>query len=61
VLVLGSEGSGLQQGVQAQCDLLIRISPRATRDSHLFLDSLNVNVAAGTILHQLLSPVNNAQ
>lgn len=46
VIVLGSEGKGLHQGVRKHCDLLVRI-PMAGAVS-----SLNVSVAAGIVLFE---------
>ena len=46
VIVLGSEGKGLHQGVQKHCDVLVRI-PMAGEVS-----SLNVSVAAGVVLFE---------
>ena len=48
VLVLGSEDKGISQGVLSRCDVLVSIpgGPKA-------LDSLNVSVAAGILMHEL--------
>lgn len=50
VLVLGSEDKGISQGVLSHCDVLVSIpgGPKA-------LDSLNVSVAAGILMHELKS------
>ncbi|XP_024897485.1 rRNA methyltransferase 1, mitochondrial isoform X1 [Pteropus alecto] len=53
LLVLGSEGSGLSQEVQASCQLLLTILPG--RQLPPGLESLNVSVAAGIILHSICS------
>lgn len=50
VLVLGNEGEGLTAETQRSCDAFVRI-PMSGRDESV--DSLNVSVAAGILLHQL--------
>jgi 23S rRNA (guanosine2251-2'-O)-methyltransferase len=47
VIVLGSEGKGIHQGVQKHCDVLVKI-PMAGE-----VASLNVSVAAGVVLFEL--------
>ena len=46
-LVLGGEGSGMRQNVQAQCDHVVRIP------LHGHVESLNVSVAAGVCLFEV--------
>ncbi|KAM9208752.1 rRNA methyltransferase 1, mitochondrial isoform 1-T1 [Dugong dugon] len=53
LLVLGNEGSGLSREVQASCQLLLTILPR--RQLPPGLESLNVSVAAGILLHSICS------
>nr|KAF6457590.1 mitochondrial rRNA methyltransferase 1 [Rousettus aegyptiacus] len=53
LLVLGNESSGLSQEVQASCQLLLTILPG--RQLPPGLESLNVSVAAGIILHSICS------
>ncbi|XP_012635094.2 rRNA methyltransferase 1, mitochondrial [Microcebus murinus] len=53
LLVLGNEGSGLSQEVQASCQLLLTILPG--RQLPPGLDSLNVSVATGILLHSICS------
>ncbi|XP_075417570.1 rRNA methyltransferase 1, mitochondrial [Tenrec ecaudatus] len=53
LLVLGNEGSGLSREVQASCQLLLTILPR--RQLPAGLESLNVSVAAGILLHAICS------
>ncbi|XP_048222348.1 rRNA methyltransferase 1, mitochondrial [Perognathus longimembris pacificus] len=53
LLVLGNEGSGLSQEVLASCQLLLTILPG--RPLPLGLESLNVSVAAGILLHSICS------
>lgn len=48
VLVLGSEDKGISQGVLGRCDVVVAI-PGAPKS----LDSLNVSVAAGILIHEL--------
>jgi len=56
ILVLGSEGEGLSSGVSQLCDTLLQIEgvPSNSGNAQL-LDSLNVGVASGIILHHLTS------
>lgn len=53
LLVLGNEGSGLSQEVQASCQLLLTILPGWQLPPGL--ESLNVSVAAGILLHSICS------
>lgn len=53
ILVLGNEGSGLSPEVQASCQLLLTIPPG--RQLPPGLESLNVSVAAGILLHSICS------
>ncbi|XP_007946079.1 rRNA methyltransferase 1, mitochondrial [Orycteropus afer afer] len=53
LLVLGNEGSGLSQEVQASCQVLLTILPRQQLPPGL--ESLNVSVAAGILLHSICS------
>ncbi|GAB1296599.1 rRNA methyltransferase 1, mitochondrial [Apodemus speciosus] len=53
LLVLGNEGSGLSQEVFASCQLLLTILPR--RPLPPGLESLNVSVATGILLHSICS------
>nr|XP_048302672.1 rRNA methyltransferase 1, mitochondrial isoform X1 [Myodes glareolus] len=53
LLVLGNEGSGLSQEVLASCQLLLTILPR--RQLPPGLESLNVSVATGILLHSICS------
>ncbi len=51
VLVLGSEGYGLRTTVARSCDAMLRIDGG---DASGVVDSLNVSVATGILLHALL-------
>ncbi|HUH65800.1 MAG TPA: 23S rRNA (guanosine(2251)-2'-O)-methyltransferase RlmB [Syntrophales bacterium] len=53
-LVMGSEGRGMRQLVRKQCDFLLSI-PMVGR-----IDSLNVSVAAGIILYEILRAFRKA-
>ncbi|XP_020026683.2 rRNA methyltransferase 1, mitochondrial [Castor canadensis] len=53
LLVLGNEGSGLSQEVLASCQLLLTILPG--RQLPPGLESLNVSVATGILLHSICS------
>ena len=48
VLVLGAEDKGISQGVLSRCDVLVSIA-----GAQRSLDSLNVSVAAGILIHEL--------
>jgi len=52
VLILGAEESGLSPGVRSKCDRIVSIAGPAGG-----LESLNVSVAAGVILHSLAGEV----
>ncbi|KAI8923413.1 Alpha/beta knot methyltransferase [Entophlyctis helioformis] len=56
ILVLGNEGRGMRQSVSRQCHahVLIRQGVERRDDGRSRLDSLNVSVAAGILLHELL-------
>jgi len=47
-IVLGAEGSGLRRLVAERCDRLVRIPMRGA------VDSLNVSVAAGVVLYEVV-------
>ena len=49
MLVLGSEGRGHRVSVLSRCDNLIGIPQKGE------IDSLNVSVAAGIIMHDMMS------
>ena len=53
-IVLGAEGRGLRQNVRKHCDDLMRIPMRGT------VESLNVSVAAGICLYEVLRQRRNA-
>lgn len=53
LLLMGGEGGGLSPELRQLCDVLITIPPR--RHIHPGVESLNVSVATGILLHSLLS------
>lgn len=53
LLLLGGEGTGLSRGLLSLCETLLSIP--AGRALHSGIDSLNVSVATGILLHALLS------
>lgn len=55
VLVLGSEAHGLSDGVRRLLDGRVRIAQPAGAGSQRGVESLNVAVAAGVLLHQWLA------
>eukprot|EP00063_Salmo_salar_P018733 XP_013993568.1 PREDICTED: rRNA methyltransferase 1, mitochondrial [Salmo salar] len=53
LLLMGGEGEGLSRELRLQCEVMLTIIPR--RDLHPGVESLNVSVATGILLHSLLS------
>nr|XP_055056893.1 rRNA methyltransferase 1, mitochondrial [Misgurnus anguillicaudatus] len=53
LLIMGGEGQGLSSDLRQLCDVLLTIPPR--RDLQPGVESLNVSVATGILLHSLLS------
>ncbi|KAF4113590.1 rRNA methyltransferase 1, mitochondrial [Onychostoma macrolepis] len=53
LLLMGGEGDGLSPELRQMCDVLLTIPPR--RNLHPAVESLNVSVATGILLHSLLS------
>ncbi|XP_031986048.1 rRNA methyltransferase 1, mitochondrial [Corvus hawaiiensis] len=53
IVVIGSEGEGLSLETQLQCQQMLAIPPG--RALHPSIDSLNVSVAAGILLHSICS------
>ncbi|XP_057243988.1 rRNA methyltransferase 1, mitochondrial-like, partial [Malurus melanocephalus] len=53
IVVIGSEGEGLSPQTQQQCQLMLTIPPG--RELHPGIDSLNVSVATGILLHSICS------
>lgn len=58
LLLLGGEGTGLSRGLLALCETLLTIP--AGRQLYPGVDSLNVSVATGILLHSLLSSRHSA-
>ncbi|KAJ1974926.1 hypothetical protein H4R35_003389 [Dimargaris xerosporica] len=54
ILVMGSEGEGLRSSLVSHCDTLVHL-PQATAANTALVDSLNVSVATGIFLQQLLN------
>lgn len=54
LLVLGNEGVGLRTNVRSVCHSLVRVDTGYTPEDS-GVDSLNVSVATGILLHQLLT------
>ena len=57
ILVVGNEGRGVRPVVRRACESVLRIDSVAATDnqfSPVGVESLNVSVAAGILLHQLL-------
>lgn len=57
LLVLGNEGVGLRTTVRNVCQTLVKVDTGHVTDSDS-VDSLNVSVATGILLHQFLSSRN---
>jgi 21S rRNA (GM2251-2'-O)-methyltransferase len=58
VLVLGNEGHGLRTNVMRRCDVLIKLSSGGANGdggSGSDVDSLNVSVTGGILLHHIMS------
>ena len=53
IVVLGSEGEGIPADVLAECNVGVHIPPGPGADAEV--DSLNVSVATGILLHSLMS------
>lgn len=53
VVVLGNEGHGLRTNILRACTALVRLGPPHRRGDAV--DSLNVSVAGGILLHHLLA------
>lgn len=54
---MGNEGRGLRSVVRRACETVLRIdsaAPGPGRHQPIGVDSLNVSVATGILLHQLL-------
>ena len=63
ILVVGNEGRGLRAVVRRACQDVLRIdSMMAAEDQFapVGVESLNVSVATGILLHQLLQPLKMA-
>eukprot|EP00002_Diphylleia_rotans_P037299 TRINITY_DN8320_c0_g1_i1.p1 TRINITY_DN8320_c0_g1~~TRINITY_DN8320_c0_g1_i1.p1 ORF type:complete len:112 (+),score=14.78 TRINITY_DN8320_c0_g1_i1:234-569(+) len=54
IIVFGSEGDGLRPVIKKSCTMLTTIQSQCSYDDST-VDSLNVSVAAGIILHHMLA------
>mmetsp|Transcript_18401 Transcript_18401/g.38513 ORF Transcript_18401/g.38513 Transcript_18401/m.38513 type:complete len:401 (-) Transcript_18401:2503-3705(-) len=61
MLVLGNEGRGIRPLVSQACSLLVRIPSHRTQGDTETVDSLNVSVAGGILMHQLISSASYNQ
>ncbi|KAK3527349.1 hypothetical protein QTP86_021948 [Hemibagrus guttatus] len=59
LLLMGGEGFGLSPELRELCDVFLTVPPR--RALHPAVDSLNVSVATGILLHSLLSSCRTGQ
>ena len=57
ILVLGNEGAGIRRNVLNRCDVLVRINGKEGNEDGL-VDSLNVSVSGGILLHHMLAARN---
>jgi 21S rRNA (GM2251-2'-O)-methyltransferase len=63
ILVLGNEGAGMRTNIARRCDVLVKIPQKPLQPSTRVVseeiadsvDSLNVSVTGGIVLHHLLS------
>ena len=57
ILVIGSEGKGLRSTVLSACTDLVQINSALSEatQTHSTVDSLNASVAAGILIHQMVS------
>ncbi|KHJ93288.1 RNA methyltransferase, TrmH family [Oesophagostomum dentatum] len=60
VVVLGDEGVGVSEEVMNNCDVLLSISSSSTRKI-TSVNSLNVSVAAGILLHHIAATRQKSQ
>lgn len=59
LLLMGGEALGLSPELRELCDVFLTVPPR--RELHPAVDSLNVSVATGILLHSLLSSCPTGQ
>lgn len=55
LLSTGNEGYGLRTTVRRSCGALLRIDDHINTETKFELDSLNVSVAAGILLHSIVN------
>ena len=54
ILVLGNEGHGIRTNILKRCDALVKIRGMENKSSN-GVDSLNVSVSGGILLHHILN------
>ncbi|XP_053533063.1 rRNA methyltransferase 1, mitochondrial isoform X2 [Ictalurus punctatus] len=59
LLLMGGEGFGLSPELRELCDVFLTVPPR--RELHPAVDSLNISVATGILLHSLLLSCRTGQ
>lgn len=53
LLIMGSEGQGVSREIRTKADFLVKVDKQV--DGDVFVDSLNVNVAAGVLLSKCVN------
>jgi len=59
ILVLGNEGHGIRTNVLRRCDTLVKLKGKQDQ-SNMDVDSLNVSVTGGIVLHHILGKLKQA-
>ncbi len=58
ILILGNEGHGLRTNIVRRCHQVVKIAKDINKDDGDGVDSLNVSVTGGILLHHLLKSTN---